>query len=151
MSNTPQYPHLRVLWIEEQTDEYYPIDEDLMGLFTLQIAETVDKGFQYLKEEQYNLILLDLMLPANDNEYMLYNVHLEAGQRILRALRLSEEAKSWATSSSCQVIVLTARGDKEALAEVRDLIGENGRLIQKPVDPDEFIQQVCMILLAEEE
>jgi len=151
MPNDPQFPHLKVLWIEEQIDEYYPIDEDIKGLFTVHVAETVEKGVQNLKTESYDLVILDLMLPINVEEYKLYNVHLEAGQRILRQLRNAEESKKWATSSNCRIIVFTARGDEEALAEVGNLIGTNGKLIQKPVDPDEFIKEVRAILLDEEE
>jgi CheY-like chemotaxis protein len=151
MSTQPKYSHLQVLWLEEQVDEYYPIDEDLSALFTLDEAEFVEDAIRYLKERRYDLVILDLMLPQNREEHKLYQVHLEAGQHVLRKLRDPDKSENWATPFDCQVIVFTARGDKEALEEVHELIGQNGELIQKPVDPDAFIQTVLSILLSNED
>ncbi len=74
-------------------------------------------------------------------------VNLEGGQLILRELRDPKESGNWATPSNCQVIVFTARGDSQALEEIENLIGENGKIVHKPVLPEELVAEVSIILL----
>jgi CheY-like chemotaxis protein len=151
MSEQPKYSNLQILWIEEQVGEYYLIEKKLRRLFNLDIAENEIDGERHLKGKSYDLVLLDLMLPADEGERELGLIHLDAGRRILQKLREPEDAERWSTPSNCKVLVFTARGVEEALAEIESLIGQNGELIQKPVQTDEFIKKVCALLLGDKE
>lgn len=146
MAEQPKNPDINILWIDEQIYEYYPNDEILAQLFNLTQANYEEEGIEYLKQNRYDLVLLDLMLPKNKEEYDRSLVHLGTGQHILQQLRNQDESEKWATPFDCAVIVFTARGNKDALSQVIKLIGEHGELLQKPVLGDVLIEKVYAVL-----
>src|SRR5262245_26882509 len=91
--------------------------------FRVTSAETAREGEQRLKREAYDLLILDLMLPAAD------------GLEVCRRIR---------QSSDLPVLMLTARGD--AMDRVVGLeIGADDYL-PKPFEPRELLARVCAIL-----
>jgi DNA-binding NarL/FixJ family response regulator len=140
------FPNRSILWIEEQCEEYDPLLEDLQDLVGREhmvVACTEEEGHSQLEERAFDLVILDLMLPQNDEHYKVGLIRLEAGQRLLRDLR---ENMGWATSPNCSVLVLTARGNPDALAEVENLLKPSGLLIQKPAPVEEIVQVVREML-----
>jgi CheY-like chemotaxis protein len=136
----------KILWIEEQWDEYFPLNEllgKIVGEENVQIAENQDDGVNYLKNISFDLVIMDIMLPRNKEQQKYKVVTLEAGINILRDLRNNTD---WQTSPSCNVIALTARGNPEPLNLIQTLLGEKGKLIGKPAVIDAIIDQVKQYL-----
>lgn len=140
------FPNYSILWIEDQYEEYDPLFndlQDLVGKGHVTVSQTEDDGRSLLQNKAFDLVILDLLLPKNENERRLNLIHLEAGIRILQELRNNE---SWATHRNCKVLVFTARGNPDALAEVGELLDSNGELIEKPTHVEDVIQLVKELL-----
>jgi CheY-like chemotaxis protein len=136
----------RILWIEDQTEEYDPLLDDLQGLVgqeNLVVVRTEEEGRFQLRGHAFDLVLLDLMLPRDEGESKEGLIRIESGQRLLRELRQNTD---WATSPDCKVVVWTARASPDALTEVNALLGPSGRLMRKPI-PIEDIVRVTLEML----
>lgn len=130
---------MKILWIEEQYDEYNPVLKklgQLVGPDNVHTARTEEQGLAELQRASFDLVLLDLMLPRNDDELEAGLTRREAGVRILRQLRQNDD---WETSKDCIVVVFTARGGAEMRGNVKELLGSRGFLIQKPADIPEVL------------
>jgi CheY-like chemotaxis protein len=142
----PIFTNQRILWIEEQYEEYDPLLEDLQALVGQEhviLARTGDGGRKELRHHFFDIVLLDLMLPQNEKEINLELIHLETGQQLLRELRQNTD---WATPKDCKVVVFTARGNSDALNEVQSLLGPFGELIEKPTPVENVLQVVHEML-----
>ena len=142
----PEFQNCFILWIEEQYEEYDPLLDDLrelVGPEHIVVVRTENEGRSQLREHAFDLVLLDLMLPRNEDERKAGLIRLEAGTRLLHELRQNE---GWATHRDCNVVVLTARGNPEALKEVEDLLSSHGCLIQKPIPIEDIVQKVKNVL-----
>jgi CheY-like chemotaxis protein len=136
----------RILWIEDQPEEYGPLLEDLQGLVgqgNLVLAYTEEEGRSQLRGHAFDLVLLDLMLPQNDVKHKIGMVLLDAGQRLLGELRQNTD---WVTSPDCKVVVCTARRNPDVLAEVEESLFPHGRLIQKPAPMGEIVRVIREML-----
>jgi DNA-binding response OmpR family regulator len=132
----------RILWIEEQYSEYDLLDDLRVlagGRDSVDAAPTMKEGYRLLTEEHYDLVLLDLMLPWTEQQYDAGLIQLNGGEWLLDQLRHSRD---WATSQDCYVLVLTARGDKETLVRVKDLLGLRGEILNKPLPGEAILERV---------
>jgi CheY-like chemotaxis protein len=103
------------------------------------VARTTDDGRNQLRERAFNLLLLDLMIPQNEDDLKLDLITLDAGQRILRELH---ENMDWITHPNCKIVVLSAQANLDALAEITNLVGSFGCLIHKPTSEEDIVQVI---------
>lgn len=89
----------RILIIEDNIESQLILKVYLRELFSVDIAEDAESGLVFLRNNTYNLLLLDINLPGKLN-----------GEDVLKEIRTDEELKN------LPVIVITAyalKGDKE--------------------------------------
>ena len=122
----------RVLWVEDQTDEYDPLEAELQQLVragNLVVVKTEEDSRMALMAQRFDLLLLDLMLPENKDGLSAGVISLTAGHRLLRQLRASTD---WATPADCRVVLFTARGDCVELEKTEKLVRPLGQVVRKP-------------------
>ena len=105
----------RILIIEDNIESQLILKVYLRELFSVDIAEDAESGLVFLRNNTYNLLLLDINLPGKLN-----------GEDVLKEIRNDELLKN------LPVIVITAyalKGDKERFLSQ----GENDYL-SKPVE-----------------
>lgn len=105
---------LREFYQELLTTEGYFID----------VAADGEIGLAKMQSNEYNLVLLDLMLPKKD------------GVQILRDLK-----KSPPKSPNITIVILTNLGQDVVIKECFDL-GANGYLIKSALNPDQVLTEV---------
>ncbi len=105
---------LREFYQELLTAEGYAVDTAADG----------EVGLNKIQHNDYNLVLLDLMLPKKD------------GVQILRDLKVSSPK-----SSQINIVVLTNLGQDTVIKECFDL-GANGYLIKSALNPDQVLTEV---------
>ncbi len=108
---------LRELYAEVLRDENYDVDESADG----------ESGLEHVREEDYDLILLDIMLPKKD------------GLELLKDLRSSERHKD-------TKIVLLTNLDRESVIKEGFQEGANGYIIKSQVDPGVLIEEIQSFL-----
>ena len=77
---------LAILWIEDQPEEYYPLIERLRRLPWVERVETAqtEKEAQWkLVGQHFGLVILDVMLPPDEDALNAERVSLNAGRRLL--------------------------------------------------------------------
>ncbi len=105
---------LREFYQELLTEEGYLIDAAADG----------EVALSKLKDNEYDLVLLDIMLPKKD------------GVQILRDLKATPAKKANVT-----IVVLTNLGQDAVIKECFDL-GAEGYLIKSAMNPDQVLQEV---------
>lgn len=105
---------LREFYQELLTAEGYLID----------VAADGEIGLSKMQNNEYNLVLLDLMLPKKD------------GVQILRELKARPPK-----SSQINIVVLTNLGQDAVIKECFDL-GAEGYLIKSALNPDQVLTEV---------
>lgn len=105
---------LREFYQELLTAEGYFVD----------VAPDGEIALSKLRSNEYNLALLDLMLPKKD------------GVQILRDLKVSP-----AKSSQINIVILTNLGQDAVIKECFNL-GANGYLIKSALNPDQILTEV---------
>lgn len=116
---------MRILVIEDEPKVARFVERGLkQQAYAVDVAENGEEGLQMARDADYDLIVLDVMLPGRD------------GFAVLRELRNSRQAT--------RVLILTAR---DALHDrVRGLdLGADDYLV-KPFDLDEFLARVRALL-----
>ena len=102
--------------------EFY--QELLMGEgYLVDAAQDGEIGLSKMKNNQYDLILLDIMLPQKD------------GVQILRDLKTSPP------NHKITIVILTNLGQDSVIKECFDL-GAQGYLIKSALNPDEVLTEV---------
>jgi CheY-like chemotaxis protein len=122
----------KILWIEDEHAYYVGLKSDLDDLADLTISNTKDEAVQTMIENRFDLIILDVMLPDDKEDEKVGLINLRAGQDILAKLREESKDPGWKTLPNTRVLVITAQGVEEQLAKVEELIGGQGRLLEKP-------------------
>ena len=138
----------RVLWVDDESPRKRRLLRRLrehLGEDNLLLGRTVEEAENYLMGDlRIDCILLDIMLPQDDLELANAMVRLDAGIEILRQL------KSGAYSAAPQgtpVIVITARGNEEAIVEIRRLLVDGSdHLIRKPSSTRTVLETVARTL-----
>lgn len=105
---------LREFYQELLTTEGYVVD----------VAEDGEIAISKLRGNEYNLVLLDIMLPKKD------------GVQILRDLKVAP-----AKSPNITIVVLTNLGQDMVIKECFDL-GANGYLIKSALNPDQVLTEI---------
>lgn len=105
---------LREFYQELLTDEGYLVDPAADG----------DIALQKIQSNQYDLILLDIMLPKRD------------GVQILRDLKVSPPK-----SADTSIVVLTNLGQDLVIKQCFDL-GAKGYLIKSALNPDQVLTEI---------
>lgn len=109
---------LREFYQELLTDEGYLVD----------VAADGDIGLSKIRNSEYDLVLLDIILPKKD------------GIQILRDLKVTSPK-----SSNLSIVVLTNLGQNAVIKECFDL-GADGYLIKSALNPDEVLTEVKSFL-----
>ena len=103
--------------------EFYQELLQTEGYF-VDVAQDGEVALKKIWENEYNLILLDIMLPKKD------------GIQILHDLKLRP-----AKSASVKIVVLTNLGQDSVIKECFDL-GAEGYLIKSALNPDQVLQEI---------
>lgn len=115
----------RILIVEDDQflREFY---EELLKAegYTIDSAPDGEIGLSKIQSNQYDLVLLDLMLPKKD------------GVQILRDLKANPPK-----SSQLNIVVLTNLGQDAVIKECFDL-GAEGYLIKSALNPDQVLTEV---------
>ena len=113
----------RILLIEDNSDTQLIFKIYLRELYDLEIADTAEAGIKLLKENEYDLLILDINLPGELD-----------GSAVLNELRNEMQKKDF------PVLVVTAyamKGDREKYLQQ----GANDYL-PKPVIKDVFMDKI---------
>ncbi|MDD5147216.1 MAG: response regulator [Candidatus Daviesbacteria bacterium] len=115
----------KILLVEDDQflREFYQELLQAEGYF-IDVAADGEVGLSKIQSNEYNLILLDIMLPKKD------------GVQILRDLKLKP-----AKSSNLTVVILTNLGQDSVVKECFDL-GAAGYLIKSALNPDQVLTEV---------
>lgn len=92
--------------------------------FIVEVAVDGETGLKKIQENEYNLVLLDIMLPKKD------------GLQILRDLKIRP-----AKSKDAPIVVLTNLGQDAVIKQCFEL-GAQGYLIKSALNPDQVLQEV---------
>lgn len=104
---------IRLLYVEVLQDAGYLVVE----------AEDGEVGINKLKEEDWDLLLLDIMLPGQDGVQILSQMHEEGLKK------------------DRPVILLTNLGSEHVINECFNL-GADGYLIKSQITPDKIVEEV---------
>lgn len=117
-------PEIRILLIDDDK-EYAQSLSRLLGMegFSVECEHTAESGYRAAMSGQYDMLLLDVMLPDGD------------GRSLLRRIRLSNRVP---------VIMLTARGDEAD--RIGGLEGGADDYLPKPFNPRELIARMRSVL-----
>lgn len=113
----------KILVVEDTNEINQMLCQQLQTKYVVQPAFSGTEALLYFQNENFDLVLLDIMLPGKN------------GEEVLRAIR---------QTSLVPVIMLTALGDKKKVSEVL-LAGAND-YITKPFDLDEVMARVTVQL-----
>ncbi len=113
----------RILIIEDEHDLRSVYAEILTGAgFTVDQAPDGEIGLEKIKNTDWNLLLLDIMLPGKD------------GLRVLKEMKETEGLKKG------PVIILTNLNNDHIIQEAFNL-GADGYLIKSEITPDKVIDE----------
>lgn len=114
----------RILLIEDDTfiQEMYQEELKRAG-FSVSAYESGEEGLQALQQNQFDLVLLDIMLPGMN------------GLEALKQIKANPQTKN------LKVVILTNLG-QEAIIKEGFKIGAIGYLIKSAYNPDQIVQEV---------
>ena len=95
--------------------------------FEVDVAEDGQMAFEKMKQNQYDLVLLDIRLPKMDGLQILNN--------------LSQEEKA----NSKKIVMLTNFSDEKVIKEAYNL-GATGYLMKSALNPDDVLHEVQAFL-----
>jgi CheY-like chemotaxis protein len=104
-------------------------------------AKTVDEAIEHMKDQKYDLVLLDVMIPPSKRWK---DVHYRVtGKTLLCKLRKGnlEELK---TDKDVPVVVITAVSDVDINLAINGF--ENTCILHKPIDPEDAFSEICRFL-----
>jgi two-component system response regulator CpxR len=115
---------IRILLIDDDIELCSSLTR-LLGMdgFSVTAVHDVDSGIAHALEEDYELVILDVMLPGGD------------GRKVLRRIRMN---------SDVPVIMLTARGDERD--RIAGLEGGADDYLPKPFNPRELLARMRAVL-----
>ena len=122
-----------ILIVEDEHDirEIYAEVLNMAGYVVDQVADG-EKGMQKIRDDNWDILLLDIMLPGKD------------GIKILKEIKDHPELKKGI------VIALTNLNSENIIQEVFGL-GADGYLIKSEITPDKVVEEVGRILANQEE
>ena len=115
----------RILIVEDDQflREFY--QELLQGEgYTVDIAADGEEGLKKIRANEYNLVMLDIMMPKLD------------GLQVLRELKISP-----AKSGNVSIVILTNLGQDTVIKQCFEL-GAEGYLIKSALNPDQVLQEI---------
>lgn len=98
--------------------------------YAIEVAGDGETAFKKIQELEFDLILLDIMLPKKD------------GVQILRDLKVTP-----AKSAHCPIVVLTNLGQDAVIKQCFDL-GATGYLIKSALSPEQVLTEIHSYLNA---
>ncbi len=134
----------QLLWVDDEWPRQggrRRLLEELVGKDNLTLVQTAEAAERALQgEQQFDCVLIDIMLPRNDEDLHLELVHLDAGIAILKLIR---DGAYSAVSKDVPVVALTARGNNEAIKQIEQLLtGNHDHLLPKPARSDDVRRAV---------
>ena len=149
---------ISLFWIEDQLDEFvnggwgvlkaeltkreFELEgEQPRAAKTVEEAEKMLQAFDTSESQKPDGILLDLMLPQDEEELKNGKVDLDAGYLIWFEIR---HLKRWSSLASVPIVVITARGRPEYMDQM--LADVATRWLSKPADPSEVATMLVEIV-----
>lgn len=131
----------KIIFIEDETEINLFLIDVLKELgHEVEIAETSKRAENKLKENPYDLVVLDIMLPDEKDAIPL----IERGIHILRDIREGR----FRVPASVPVLVITAVPEREIRGEIKELLSREGKgdMLGKPFTADTFEKKVRELL-----
>lgn len=118
----------RILIIDDEKDfgKIVKMNLELSNAFQVSIATEGMQGISLAKETKPDLILCDMLMPGMN------------GPEVVALLRKDQD------TMAIPVVLLTAKGDEEAMATVTSLCGDN--YLIKPVDANTIEKKIDEVL-----
>ena len=116
---------IKILIVEDDQflREFY--QELLQGEgYTVDIAPDGEEGLKKIQENEYNLVMLDIMMPKLD------------GLQVLRELKIHPPK-----SGKVAIVILTNLGQDTVIKQCFEL-GAEGYLIKSALNPDQVLQEI---------
>ena len=120
----------KILLVEddEMIRELYS-NEFIQAGFDVSSCSTGEKGLELLEDNQYDIMLLDIMIPGLN------------GLEVLKAIRKNHKTKD------LKVALLTNLGSEKVITQGFEL-GAVGYLIKSSYNPDQLVQEVRKLIEA---
>lgn len=140
---------MRILFVEEE-------QRARVGLIALlrnsghqvDVAEGADEAVQRMRQERYDLILLDIMIPPG--EVVAGVPFREAGKELLLRLR-ARELGELKTPADVPVVAITAVADMDVVKALNSEKGDVKDVLLKPIDPEDVIGRLTALLKGEQD
>jgi len=128
---------LNVLWIEDEPNSlsYEVVVAEQCG-WHITWADTVARGLELLRDLVFELVVIDLILPANNDEKVRGYVGAGAGARLIQLIR--DAARRGRTPASVPVLVISASVADDIKAKVVDRLGSARYYLHKPLNEQAY-------------
>lgn len=133
----------KIIFIEDETEINLFLIDVLKELgHEIEIAETSKRAENKLKENSYNLVVLDILLPDKKDPDAIPLI--ERGVRILRGIREGR----FRVPASVPVLVITAVPEREVRGKIKDFLSKEGKgdMLEKPFTAGTFEKKVRELL-----
>ena len=115
---------IRILFIEDQPERNRALQEILEDEYTVEKVGTAGKAFEKLRDNAYDLLILDIMIPVGNLQDYLRDVRPNtAGITILNWLRKSDDKLK--TSQSVPVVTVSAIIEEDDIQFIKSILLTN--------------------------
>lgn len=109
-----------LLWVDPGAKDYWDIYPEIKSIgLMFEPAITISQAKKKLRDSEFEVVVIELMLPANIRHLQYNQVKLDGGKTLFEQLR---KGLLGDLNKSTPVVFYTGRGDLEALRECRDLV-----------------------------
>jgi len=138
-------PAKKLLYIEDEckkpleTDPLYSILDE--AGFETTVVEDGEKAFERLNQEQYDVIILDIMLPHRGENIPRDVPRYHTGIHLLKRLRDGE----FSQDQNTPVVVISAIADMEDMRKIKEEMHPD-KYLEKPIPPPALLDAVNEVL-----
>ena len=134
----------RILFIEDESEYFEPLVDALEKKYLLKEVGNLAQAIKALSEEEFDLLLVDIMLPQGESCPMQVD-NRRSGLHLVRWIRRKEVVS--AVQPKClpevPILAITAVSDVSALEELKSLGVD---LVAKPFSLKVVLNQVAAVL-----
>ncbi len=128
---------MKVLWIDDENDSLTYERGFFRSLgWEITDAHHAELAIQLLQSTRFDLVVVDLILPANPYELRRGMVNPENGIELVARIR--QEEKGWGTASNVPLLIVSAVMTSDQREQVESHLGVRDEFISKPLLDDRF-------------